>query len=159
MHAVMNENVIVKEYEFINPLIHKTDSIIDNCSRDCHNKYFLTFDHVCEYDIQLTNNSNNQMITLIFPDKSMTSYELNEKLTVVRGSGIIFNQLNKLRIIIYSNLSHIIIHYYLKLPIPIMHRQFFKKIAQNPEYIQTHCNKRRNLFHFACGQLYLNNKV
>ena len=36
---------------------------------------------------------------------------------------------------IYSNLSNINIHYYLKLRIPIMHRQFFTEKSQNKEYI------------------------
>ena len=44
----------------------------------------------------------------------------------------------------YSNLSHINIHCYLKHQIPIMHRHFFKKTSQNPEYIQTHYNKLNN---------------
>ena len=30
-----------------------------------------------------------------------------------------------------------------------MHRQFFKVISQNPEYVKTHCNDRNNPFHFA----------
>ena len=30
-----------------------------------------------------------------------------------------------------------------------MHRHFFKILSQNPEYVQTHCNDRRNPFHFA----------
>ena len=32
---------------------------------DCHNKYFHTFDQICEYDINFT-----------FSDKSMGMYEL-----------------------------------------------------------------------------------
>ena len=80
----------------------------------------------------------------------MASYEINKKLTVARRNGFIFNQLKKLTIKIYSNLSHINIHYYLKLRIPIMHRHFFRKFSQNRDYIQTHCNDRRNIFHFAC---------
>ena len=55
---------------------------------------------------------------------------------------------------IYCNLSYINIHYYLKLRIPIMHRQFFIKISQKRDYIQTHCNDRKNPFHFACRQWY-----
>ena len=47
----MNENVIVKEYESNNPHIQKIHSLIDNSIRDCHNKYFHTFDHICEYDL------------------------------------------------------------------------------------------------------------
>ena len=42
----MNENVIVKAYEFDKPLIQKIDSIIDDCIRDCHNKCFDLFDHI-----------------------------------------------------------------------------------------------------------------
>ena len=33
-------------------------------------------------------------------------------------------------------------------------RLFFKRIAHNRDYIQTHCNDRRNPFHFACRQWY-----
>ena len=46
----MNENqlTIVKENEFDNPLIQKIDYITDICIRDCHYKYFRTFDHVSE---------------------------------------------------------------------------------------------------------------
>ena len=38
----MNENqlTIVNEYEFIEPLNHKIDILIDNCIRDCHKIYF-----------------------------------------------------------------------------------------------------------------------
>ena len=52
MDGIMNDNqlTIVKEYEFDNSLIKKIDSIIDNSIRDCHNKYFHTFDHICEND-------------------------------------------------------------------------------------------------------------
>ena len=60
MNGILNENVIVKEDEFDNPLIQKIDSLIDNSIRDCHNKYFHTFDHIFEYDIQLTNITNNE---------------------------------------------------------------------------------------------------
>ena len=45
MNGLMNESVAVKENEFMKPLILKIDSIIDNCNRDCNNKYSLTFDH------------------------------------------------------------------------------------------------------------------
>ena len=46
----MNEKVIVKEYEFDKPLIQNIDTIIDKCIRDCHNKYFHTFHHICIYN-------------------------------------------------------------------------------------------------------------
>ena len=87
----------------------------------------------------------------------MGMYELNKTLTAARENGYIFNQINKLTIKIYSNLSNINIHYHLRLGSPPLHRQFFIKISQNRDYIQTHCNDRRNPFHFACRQWYLYN--
>ena len=38
-----------------------------------------------------------------------------------------------------------------------MHRHFSRKLSENLDYIQTHCNDRRNLFHFACRKWYLYN--
>ena len=64
-------------------------------------------------------------------------------------NGFTFNQTNKLTIIFYSDLSIIIIHYYLKHRIPIMHRQFFRIFSQNPEYVRTHCNDMDNPLFFA----------
>ena len=155
MNGILDENVIVKEYEIDNPLFQKIDSLIDNSIRDCHNKYFHTFDHICEYDIQLTNITNNESVSFTISEKSMCMYELNKKLTIARENGFIFNQINKLTIKIYSNLSHINIHYHLRLGAPPMHPQFFIKIPKkNKEYIQTYCNDRRNLFHFACRKWY-----
>ena len=63
----------------------------------------------------------------------MASYELNKKLSIARGNGSVFNQLNKLTIKIYSSLSYINIDHYVKLRMPIMHRHCFRKLAQNPE--------------------------
>ena len=33
-------------------------------------------------------------------------------------------------------------------------RLFFRRISKNRDYIQTHCNNRRDTFHFACHQWY-----
>ena len=96
---------------------------------------------------------------LTISEKGMGLYELNKKLTDARENGFIFNQINKLTIKIYSNLSNINICYYLKLRIPMCHRLFFRRISQNREYIQTHCNDRRNPFHFACRQWYFYNNA
>ena len=52
----------------------------------------------------------------------------------------------------HSNLSHINIHYHLRLGAPPLHRHFFRILLKNRDYIQTHCNDRRNTFHFACRQ-------
>ena len=154
MDGIMNKNqlTVVKEYEFDNPLIQKIVSLIYNSIRDCHNKYFHTFDHICEYDLNFKNITNNESVNFTISDRSMAMYELNKKLTVARQRGYIFNQINKLTIKIYSNLSHIKIHYHLRLGAPPLHRQFFIKISKSKEYIQTFCNDRRNPFHFACRQ-------
>ena len=130
MNSITKENVIVKEYEIDNPLIQKIDSIIDNCVRDCLNKYFHTFDHICEYNLNFTNITNNETVNFLISDKSMGMYELNKKLTLARERGYIFNQINKLTIKIYSNLSYINIHYHLRLGAPPLHRQFFIKLLK-----------------------------
>ena len=134
----MNENqlTIVEKYEIIKPLMHNIDSIIVNCYRDRHNKYYHTVEYKCEYGIQHTIVRNNQIISLTLSDESMGLFEINKKLTNARGNGFMFNQINKLTIKCYSNLSHIKIHYYLKLQLPIMHRHFFRKLSQNPEFFQ-----------------------
>ena len=147
---IKNQLTIVKEYEFDKPLIHKIDSIFDNCFRDCHKNYYQTFEFKCEYDIQLTNLRNNEIINLTISDKNMNLYELNKKLTVARQNGFIFNQINELTIKSYSNLSHINIQYYHKHHIPIMHRHFFRIFSKNRDYVQTHCTDLKNSFHFAC---------
>ena len=87
----------------------------------------------------------------------MGMYELNQKLTLSKQRGFKFDHINKLTIKIYSNLSNINIHYYLKHQIPMGQRLFFRRIAQNRDYIQTHCNDINNPFHFACRQWFLYN--
>ena len=144
MNGIMNENQLhlVKEYNFVNPLIQQIDSKIDNSIRDCHNKYFHTFDHICEYDLNFTNILDNESVNFIISDKCMGMFELNKKLTLARENGYIFNHINKLTIKIYSNLSYINIHHHLKIGASPLHRQFFIKISHNRDYIQTHCNDR-----------------
>ena len=80
----------------------------------------------------------------------MNLFELNKKLTLARQRGFRFLHINKLTIKIYSHQRYINISYYLKHRIPILHRQFFKILSQNPDYVPTHCNDRNNPFHFAC---------
>ena len=155
----MNKNqlTIVQEYNFDNALIQKIDSLIDISKRDCHNKYFHTFDHLCEFDLNFTNITNIEAVNFTISDKSMGLYELNKTVTVARQRGFTFNQINNFKIKIYSNLPNINIQYHLRLGSPPLYRQFFKKLSQNRENIQTHCNDRRNSFHFACRQWYLCN--
>ena len=60
MNGKTNEKVFVEKFEFKKPLIQKIDSINDDCIRDCHNKCFHTFDHICENDLSFTNIGNNK---------------------------------------------------------------------------------------------------
>ena len=71
----MKDNGFVEDYEFNNPLIQKVDSSFDISLGDCHNNFYRTVDHICEYDFQLTIIGNIQMINLTISDKGMASYE------------------------------------------------------------------------------------
>ena len=91
-----NQLIIVKEYKFDNPLIHRRDSIIDNCYRDCRNKYIHTFEYVCVYDFKLTNITNNETDNFTIFEKSLGLYDSNKKLTIAHGISFVFNHINKL---------------------------------------------------------------
>ena len=148
------ELTVVKEYEYDNILIQNIDSIINICYRDCHYKYFHTFSYECVYDINFRNITNNEIVNLKIVGRNMGMYELNKKLTIARRNGFKFKQIKKLIIKIYSNLFYINIHYHLTLGAPPLHRQFFKNLLKNPDYIETHCNDVHNPFHHACRQWY-----
>ena len=81
MNGIMDKNqlTVVKDYDFDKPLIHKLDSMIDNCIRDCYYKDFHTFEHICVYDIELTNIGNYEIFNLTISGKSMNLYELTKK--------------------------------------------------------------------------------
>ena len=155
MNEIINENklFVVKEYEFENPLIQNIDSIIDKCYRDCHNKYYHTFEYECLYDLNFTND-NNESINFTISGKNLGLHELNKKLTLARERGFKFNQINNFKIKIYSNLSYINIHYHLTLGTSPLHYRFFINLLKNRDYIQTHCNDINNPFQFACCQWY-----
>ena len=148
----MNENELyaVKEYKIDNPLITKIDSIIDNCYRDCHNKFFHTFKYVCIYDIKLTIITNNEIFNITISDESLGLYELNIKLTIARQRGFVLNQIKKLTIKIHSHQRYINISYYLNHRIPMGQRLFFRRMSENKEYVENFCNDRNNPFQFAC---------
>ena len=148
----MNENelYVVKEYNFDNPPNTKIDSIIDSCFRDCHNKYFHTFKYNCFITSNLQKLQIMKKTNISISDESMNLFELNKKLTLARQRGFRFLHINKLTMKIYSYQPYINIIYYVKHRIPIMHRQFFKILSQNRDYVQTHGNDRNNPFHFAC---------
>ena len=159
MNGLFNENQLatVKKYEFLELPIHKIDSLNDNCFRDCHEKYFHTFEDRCVYNIKLTNIGIKDTVKLTISDKSMDLYKLIKKLKIARQRVFIFNQINKQTRKTYSLERYINIHFKLKLQIPIMHRQFLKIISQNKEYIKQFCNYMENPFHFACRKWYLYN--
>ena len=151
MNGIINgiELTVVKEYEYGNILIQNIDSIINKCYRDCHYKYFHTFNCECVYDINFKNITNNEIVNLTIVGMGMGMYEINKKLSIARRNSFKFKQINKLTIKIYSNLFYINIHYLLTLGAPPLHRQFFKNLLKNPDYIETHCNDINNPFHFA----------
>ena len=68
-----------------------------------------------------------------------------------------FNEILKLTIKTFSNLSNINKHCYLKWRILILHRQFFKRESLKPDYGKTFCNDRNNPFDFACRKFVLLN--
>ena len=163
MNEIINENklFVVKEYEFDKTDIHKIDYILDDVIKDCRKKYFHSFEYRIIYDLCFKNISNNEEVNFAVTHRSMEFktefYGLNKKIKNARENGYIFNQINNFKIKILSNLSHIKIHYHLRLGASPLHRQFFKNLAQNRDYIQTHCNDINNPFHFACRQWFLYN--
>ena len=106
MGGIINgiELTVVKEYEYDNILIQNIDSIINKCYRDCHYKYFQTFNYECVYDINFKNITNNEIVNLTFVGMGMGMYEINKNLSIARRNGFKFKQINKLTIKIYSNL-------------------------------------------------------
>ena len=147
---IEKEIYAVREYKFDDPIITEIDSILDECLRDCHICFFHNFKYECIYDIKLTNITNNEIFNLTISDKCMNLYELNEKLTVARQNGFIFIQMNKLTIKFYSQLRYINISYYLKSQILMCHRQFFRVISRNRDYVENFCNNVEKPFRFAC---------
>ena len=79
---------IVKENEYTNPDIEKINSLIDISIKDCYNKFFHTFDHECEYDLNFTNVNNNETLNLTISEKNLMTFELNKKLIKARKQGL-----------------------------------------------------------------------
>ena len=110
--------VVVEEYEFFRPDKNKIDYIIEDCARCFHKKYFhtfITFILRCIYDIEMT---NADLINGKTSDKKLKQFVPENGFT------------HKLTKKIYSRLSNTNLCYYLKLPIPIMHRQFFRNFLR-----------------------------
>ena len=160
MNEIINKNklFVVKEYEFDKTDIHEIDYLLDNVIKDCRRNNFHTFEYTLVYDINFTKISNNEEVNLIITHKSnefkSEFYGLNKKIKNARRNSFVFNQINNFKIEIYSNLSCINIHYHLLLGAGPLHRQFFKNLLKNRNFIRNHCNDYRNTFHLACRQWY-----
>ena len=143
----MNEHQlkVVKKYEYDTPLFTEIDSIIDKSFTDCNNKYFNPFKFICEYDLNFTNITDNEIVDFMISDESMSMFELNKKLTLARQRKFKFKQINKLTIKFYTPLSQNNIYRYLKFQCPILVRQILKIKSRNPESIQRFCNIFHNL--------------
>ena len=76
-------------------------------------------------------------------------YVLNKEIKNRLENGFRFTEVVKLTKI-DSSIPNINICNYLKLPIPIMHREFFRIISRKAEFVETFCNSLNNPFHFAC---------
>ena len=119
----MNENqlTVVKNYEISKPIIHRTDSIVDKCYRDCHNKHFHTSNYRCICYIKFTSIANNGVLISTVSDRNMGLYESNKKLKIAGQRGFICFQINKLTIRIYSHQRLINISCFVKFQIPMCH--------------------------------------
>ena len=108
INGVMNGNQLTffKKCEFDKPLIHKIDSIIDNCSKDCHKRFFHTFEYKRVNDFRVTKIGNIELVNITIADKSKNLYEINEKSKIAREKVFLFIEIVKLTIKIYSNLSN-----------------------------------------------------
>ena len=150
MNNMTNENqlIVVKEYEFDKTDIHEIDYILDDVIKDCRKKYFRSCECRVFYDLCFKNISNNEEVNFAVTHRSMEFktefYGLNKKIKNARENGYIFNQINNFKIKILSNLSHINIHYHLRLGASPLHCRFFKMLSRNRDYIQTHCNDFNN---------------
>ena len=165
MDGLLNDNqlTVVKEYKFDKTDIHEIDYLLGDVINHCRKNYFHTFEYKLVYDIKFTNISNYEEVNLIVTHRSMEFktefYGLNKKIKNARRNGFVFNQTNNFKIEIYSNLSNINIHYQLTLGASPLHYRFFINHLKKRDYIQTHCNNRRNTFHFACRQWYSYNNT
>ena len=147
---------VVKEYKFGEKDIHEIDYLLNDVIKDCRRNYFHIFEYKLVYNINFTNISNNEEVNLIITHKAKEFksefYGLNKKIKIAKRNDFVFNQINNFKIEIYSNLSYINIHYHLILGASPLHRQFFKHLLKNRNYIRNHCNDYRNPFHLACRQ-------
>ena len=163
----MIESIFVNEFEFDKPDIHEIDYLLDDIMKGCRNNYFHTFEYTLVYDNKFTNIINNEEVNFTITHRSMEFktefYDLNKKNKNARRNGFVFNQVKKLTIKIYSNLSNIYIYIYIytllsKISCTNDAPKIFRIQSQNREYEKIHCNDLYNPFQFACRKWYLDNQ-
>ena len=89
----------------------------------------------------------------------MNLYELNKKVKIGRQESFVFNQVDKLTVEFYSSLPNLNIRYHLKHQRPMMHRNLFKIVSQNPDYVKTHCIDLNFPFHLAIRNWLIKNEI
>ena len=89
--------------------------------------------------------------TLGYMKYSSQFYGLDKKIKNARKDCIILSEIVILTIKIDSSISNVNICFGLKLPMPIMLRDFFRRKSQKLEKVKSVFNTRTNPFLFACG--------
>ena len=140
--TVVKEYAVVKESVYNKADIYELDYLLGKVIEVCRKNYFHSFMYRCVYDNKFTKIANIEevifKISLGYMEYKSEYYGLNRKIRNAQGNGFLFNQISKLTLKIYSNISNINISYYLNLRIPIMHRKGFKILSQNPDYVINH---------------------
>ena len=136
MNETFDGRRVVKEYEFHKPLLSEINSIIDNCKRDCYYNNYHKHKMTLEYHGSFTNERINEMFDLTISKIAVGQCELNERLKIARRNAFRFIQISKLTIKFSAKQSQMTLSYYFKHRFPIIHSQFFRKIAQNKKYIE-----------------------
>ena len=118
----------VNENEFNNPDIDEVNCLLNDIIQPCIKKCFHSFDYRCIYDIKTIIMENNEevipTITLGYMKDKSQFYGLSKKIKNERKNCFRFSEIVKL-IQVYQMLN-VNICYYLKFPIPIMHRGIFE---------------------------------
>ena len=100
MNGILNENTVVKEYDFNKPDIHEIDFLLDDIIKDRRNRYFHTFGYRLVYDIKIKIISINEEVSFTTTHKSMDFkteiFGLSKKIKNALQNGVIFVQINKL---------------------------------------------------------------
>ena len=119
---------VVKESEFINPDIDELNYKLIDTIKDCRQKYFHSIENGCAHDIKIISLANNAEVDLPlfigYMKIKSQFYGLNKKIKTARNFGFIVIEIVKLAVKNFSSLPNINMCYYLKLRIPMYHKQF-----------------------------------